>query len=96
MYGSRFCWRALKGSALIAIASLPVLPLARVQANPLVQIQYYCASRTVNPYQYNSCLNIMYRNLQHQQGGGGGGGYFDPNRRNFHPCDNPAVPTSLC
>jgi hypothetical protein len=84
---------ALKSLALIATASVPFLFHASVQADPVLQIQYYCASRSVNAYQYNTCRNIMYQRLQQQSGGGG---YFDPDRKTFHPCDNPLVPTSLC
>jgi len=91
--------RFLRVLALLTVLWAPVLGQRKAEANPADQIQYYCASQSANMYQYNSCVQTIYLQLQQQGGGGGryfGGSYFDPNRRDFHPCDNPLLPSSMC
>lgn len=85
--------RYLQGLILLGVLMYAGLPHRSALANDLRQVQAFCASRSINVYQFNACMNIMLQPLRQQ---GGGGGYWDPNRREFHPCDNPLVPSSMC
>lgn len=88
MQKTRFLHLVSIGAVLFGAA----MSQPKALANNLSQIQYFCASRSANAYQLNYCVNILYKRLQQSQGGG----YWDPKRKDFHPCDNPLVPTSIC